>query len=108
MIILPECAPLKYQGVVSSLIAIVLAASGILGPLIGGLLTEYASWRWVFWIKFVPIAHASSDLTLTLSSGPIGGVSAAIFFWVWPEAKYLPPFQARKWKEVDFFGAFLL
>ncbi|KAK0645606.1 major facilitator superfamily domain-containing protein [Cercophora newfieldiana] len=91
MIILPEAAPMKYQGVVTGLIGIVLAAAGVLGPLIGGLLTEYASWRWVFWIN-----------------GPVGGVSAVVFFCVWPDAKYLPPFHARKWKEVDFFGAFLL
>jgi len=55
MIILPEVAPLKYQGVVSSLIGVVLAAAGVLGPLIGGVLTQYASWRWVFWIKFVAL-----------------------------------------------------
>jgi len=60
MIILPEVAPLNYQGVVSSLIGIVLAASGVLGPLIGGVLTQYASWRWVFWIKFV-IQPSSSN-----------------------------------------------
>ncbi|KAK0627689.1 major facilitator superfamily transporter [Immersiella caudata] len=91
MIILPEVAPLNYQGVVSSLIGIVLAASGVLGPLIGGVLTQYASWRWVFWIN-----------------GPIGGVSVVAFYFIWPEPEYLPAFHPRKWKEVDFLGAFLL
>lgn len=91
MIILPEVAPLKFQGVVTALIGVVLAAAGVLGPLIGGLLTQYANWRWVFWIN-----------------GPIGGVSAVAFFILWPEPKYLPPFHPRKWKEIDFMGAFLL
>ncbi|KAK4448125.1 MFS general substrate transporter, partial [Podospora aff. communis PSN243] len=91
MIILPEVAPLHYQGVISSLIGIVLAAAGVLGPLIGGVLTQYASWRWVFWIN-----------------GPIGGVSAVAFYFVWPNKKYLPALQRRQWKEVDFPGAFLL
>jgi hypothetical protein len=107
MIILPEVAPLNYQGVVSSLIGIVLAASGVLGPLIGGVLTQYASWRWVFWIKFV-IQPSSCQHILTLSSGPIGGVSAVAFYFIWPKPEYLPSFQRRKWKEVDFLGAFLL
>lgn len=51
MIILPEmCHPsqLKFIG---SLIGLVIAASGILGPVLGGVLTQYTQWRWIFWIK---------------------------------------------------------
>lgn len=34
-----------------------------LGPFLGGLITEYLTWRWVFWINF-PISLVSAVLTL--------------------------------------------
>ena len=53
MILLPEVSSLKSQQYVGLLVGATLAMSGVMGPLLGGALTEYANWRWVFWIKFV-------------------------------------------------------
>lgn len=36
-----------YSGVVSS----VFALANLLGPVLGGLITDRTSWRWIFWIK---------------------------------------------------------
>ncbi|KAH8667075.1 major facilitator superfamily protein [Xylariales sp. PMI_506] len=53
-VIMVELVPLqkrpKYQGFLGA----VFGLSSIIGPLIGGLLTTKASWRWCFWIN-VPI-----------------------------------------------------
>lgn len=51
MVILPELCPPQLEQYIGSLIGIVLAGSGVLGPVLGGILTYYANWRWVFWIK---------------------------------------------------------
>jgi MFS family permease len=51
MIIYPEITPLKLVPVISSVVGLIVALAGVSGPIIGGLLTTYASWRWVFWIK---------------------------------------------------------
>ncbi|XWW95697.1 hypothetical protein V2A60_003664 [Cordyceps javanica] len=51
MIILPEICPQDYLKFIGSLIGMVIAASGVLGPVLGGLLTQYTRWRWIFWIK---------------------------------------------------------
>lgn len=51
MVILPEVCPPQLFKFVGSLIGMVVAASGVLGPVLGGLLTEYTKWRWIFWIK---------------------------------------------------------
>lgn len=44
MIILPEVCPPELRQFIDSLIGLVIAGSGVLGPVMGGLLTQYASW----------------------------------------------------------------
>lgn len=53
MVILPELAPPGYQKYVGAMIGMVIASSGVLGPVLGGILTHYTTWRWIFWIKYV-------------------------------------------------------
>lgn len=53
MIIMPEVTPDDAKKYISAVVGTVLASAGVLGPVLGGVLTQYASWRWVFWIKFV-------------------------------------------------------
>jgi MFS family permease len=42
-----------------------------LGPLVGGLLTEYASWRWVFWVN-LPLGAIT--IAMILRARPDGRV----------------------------------
>ncbi|KAI5457203.1 major facilitator superfamily domain-containing protein [Mariannaea sp. PMI_226] len=90
MIMLPEMSPANLRHHIAALVGMIVALAGVLGPVVGGLLTEYASWRWVFWIN-----------------GPIGFVSLVIFFVTWPRAEYLPSIERRRWKELDYAGSFL-
>ena len=57
----------KMQGVLGALFGI---GSGI-GPLIGGYITEYFSWHWIFYIN-VPLAVVAFVLTLRKFPAPIG------------------------------------
>ncbi|CCF37691.1 major facilitator superfamily transporter [Colletotrichum higginsianum] len=91
MIIFPEVAPKHLLQYISSLVGMVIASAGVLGPVLGGILTHYASWRWIFWIN-----------------GPIGFVSLLVFYSTWPDARHLPTLQHRTWKELDFVGSILL
>ncbi|KAK4042822.1 NADP-dependent 3-hydroxy acid dehydrogenase [Parachaetomium inaequale] len=91
MIILPEVTPDRAKKYIAAVVGCVLASAGVLGPVLGGILTQYTSWRWVFWIN-----------------GPLGGVSLLVFLLAWPNKKYLPSLERRAWKDVDFVGAFLL
>lgn len=51
MIIMPELTPDHLKKYIAGVVGLVLASAGVLGPVLGGILTQYVSWRWVFWIK---------------------------------------------------------
>ncbi|KAF4507046.1 hypothetical protein G6O67_005722 [Ophiocordyceps sinensis] len=91
MIILPEVCPHQLRQYIGSIIGIVIAGSGALGPVLGGLLTHYGRWRWVFWVN-----------------GPIGFVSLTIFLSTWPKADQLPTIQRHSGKDFDYAGSVLV
>lgn len=49
----------KYMGIVTS----VFGLSSIIGPLIGGLITDYLSWRWIFYVN-IPVGAIAVILIL--------------------------------------------
>ncbi|CAK7218427.1 hypothetical protein SEUCBS140593_003543 [Sporothrix eucalyptigena] len=91
MIIWPELSPIHMKRHIASLAGVVIGMAGVLGPILGGLLTNYASWRWIFWIN-----------------GPVGFFSMAVFALTWPNEKYLPTIQRHPWSSLDIIGSILL
>lgn len=91
MIILPELCPPHLTQFIGSMVGVVVAGAGVLGPVLGGILTHYASWRWVFAINI-----------------PIGVISIIIFFLSWPKEEHLPTYERRTWKEFDLIGSILV
>jgi len=51
MVIFPEVTPMRMTQAIGALCGMVIAVAGVLGPILGGLLSHYATWRWIFWIK---------------------------------------------------------
>ncbi|ONK25328.1 MFS transporter [Bacillus sp. VT-16-64] len=76
----PEERP-KIQGYLSS----VWGISAVMGPAVGGLLVEFLSWRWVFWVS-IPL-----------------GLLAMVGFWL-----FLHENMEKKKPQIDYAGAGLL
>src|SRR3954466_781543 len=55
----------RYQGY----IAMAFAVASVLGPLVGGLLVDHFSWRWVFYVNLPLGAAALTVLSATLPRG---------------------------------------
>ncbi|GHO97181.1 MFS transporter [Reticulibacter mediterranei] len=72
----------KWQGVTGS----VFALSSIVGPALGGWITENTSWRWVFYVNL-----------------PIGLIALGVLIFLMPSL-YQPGKKAR----IDYLGALLL
>lgn len=79
--IFPPAERGKWQGIVGAVFGI----SSVLGPLVGGYLTDQWSWHWVFFINL-----------------PIGVVSAAILMLA------MPPRACSERRPIDYRGAVLL
>lgn len=83
--VIADVFPARERGKYQALSGIVWGASSVVGPVIGGLITDLAGWRWVFFVNV-----------------PVAVVALAILM------RHLPAGERRPGAPVDAFGATLL
>jgi MFS family permease len=106
-VILPEISPPGMMQAIGAIAGAVVAMAGVLGPVLGGVITHYTSWKWIFWIKCTFFPQASQPLA-DLCSAPIGIGPLILFIIAWPKPNQLCPARRRPLKELDTIGAILI
>jgi len=93
MTIVAYSVPLRKRAIYIALLSSMFGIASVIGPLLGGVLTDRASWRWCFWINL-----------------PFGAVAliTVFFFFKNPERKHDDMSFKQKLARIDLFGAFLL
>jgi EmrB/QacA subfamily drug resistance transporter len=72
----------RLQGVFAGIFGI----ASVVGPVVGGYLTDNLSWRWVFYVNV-----------------PVGILAIAVVFLTLPSVRH-----SASWRDIDFAGAFTL
>ncbi|KAJ6581824.1 MFS general substrate transporter [Mycena capillaripes] len=89
-VVLSDIVSLQDRGKYSSVIGGSWGVASVLGPLLGGIVTEKASWRWCFWLN-LPTGGVAAIMLLFLKLNPVRKLTLAEFF-----------------QKFDFLGIFLL
>ncbi|KAH7043904.1 putative MFS multidrug transporter [Macrophomina phaseolina] len=88
-VIITDLAPLKERGKYVGIIAMTWAIGSVTGPVIGGVLSEKVSWRWILWLNI-----------------PFCGV-AFVMIPIFLNLKYKPGSFGEKLKKIDWVGSVL-
>ncbi|CAD0107304.1 unnamed protein product [Aureobasidium uvarum] len=93
MTIIGFIAPLRKRAIYIASLSSMFGIASVVGPLLGGVFTDHATWRWCFWINL-----------------PFGGIGlvAVFFFFENPERRHTNMTTKEKIKQIDLLGAFLL
>ncbi|KAI9754653.1 MAG: hypothetical protein M4579_004616 [Chaenotheca gracillima] len=85
--------PLKKRPLYIAALSSMFGISSVIGPILGGALTDKATWRWCFWINL-----------------PFGGIAllTVFFFFKSPKREASTLTFMQKIQEIDLLGAFFL
>ncbi|RDL41063.1 MFS multidrug transporter-like protein [Venustampulla echinocandica] len=90
-VIFPEILPPSKVQMIGAMAGAVVAIAGILGPVLGGIITHYTTWRWIFWIN-----------------APMGIGPLILFIIAWPKPHQIRHIPLRSIRELDVIGALLI
>lgn len=91
MILVADIVPLRERGTYQALIALIFAIASVLGPLLGGAFSDYATWRWAFFVNL-----------------PVGAVAMTFLVCFLHMKRRKNVSLATNLKSLDYSGIFLL
>jgi MFS family permease len=93
MTIVGYSVPLRRRAIYIAALSSMFGIASVVGPILGGALTDKASWRWCFWINL-----------------PFGGIALATVFFYFsnPPRRHTDMTVKQKVRQIDILGAFFL
>ena len=76
-IVVGDIIPPRVRGRYTGYLTTLYAISSVIGPLIGGVIVDNFSWRWIFWVN-VPIGIAAFLITSATMNIPVDKVKRSI------------------------------
>ncbi|KAI1163554.1 major facilitator superfamily domain-containing protein [Nemania serpens] len=86
-----EVGPAHKPSLMGAMVGVTLAVSYVLGPILGGVISSTATWRWIFWINV-----------------PFGVVLVIGLYLAWPESLGRQPRGWDSIRRIDFLGNILI
>ncbi|KAK4236506.1 multidrug resistance protein 3 [Achaetomium macrosporum] len=103
MVMLYELVPANRYPLYTAVVTVVVALAFALGPVLGGVITDNASWRWVFLLN-VPFAVLAAAILFLATPSDFPYQGQAII----PPPKRTRRSLGRKLRAIDFPGGFLM
>ncbi|MCJ1298809.1 hypothetical protein MMC08_001599 [Hypocenomyce scalaris] len=101
-VVIPQITPKKHFGTMTGATGTVFAISSVLGPVLGGVISEDSTWRWILLLNVPCAVVAVVTLLVTWQSpGPLSILR-------WRSTTYGMPVWLTLITHIDFFGGFLL
>ncbi|KAF1828905.1 MFS general substrate transporter [Decorospora gaudefroyi] len=97
-IMVPLMVPPEKYATYIAVVTSVFAFSSVLGPILGGAITDNSTWRWVFFFNGPGGALAAMLIYFAIPFGFPFGESTRFFHSM---------ISMRTWKRIDIFGAFV-
>ncbi|KAG5984486.1 hypothetical protein E4U55_004610 [Claviceps digitariae] len=94
---LVEVGPVHRPSLIGALIGATLATAFVLGPLIGGVISELSDWRWLFNMN-----------ELIEASVPCGLVTILAITNLWPQENVADLLSWSAFRSIDFLGSVTL
>ncbi|CAK5272288.1 unnamed protein product [Mycena citricolor] len=90
-VVIGDIVSLEERGTYGSYVGAMWGVAGVVGPLVGGALTDHVSWRWCFWINL-----------------PTGGVAGMMLFFFLNLNPHKGKTLREHVREFDFLGLVLV
>lgn len=112
-IIISDITPLESRAKYTGVVGATWGVAACIGPLLGGVFTEKASWRWCFFVSDTPQPDLAHSLTLTPSFAtkvnlPCGAIALALLVFFLKLNPPNPPKLSFLLANFDFAGLGLL